>query len=403
MRAVSTLSATEIAFLMVACQQAVLGCGWLAGAALMPEARRAALHWALYAALSAVSLVLFVVSVKPAIEPLRALANLCIVLSVIVLQRGVWAFFGCERPWRWHLLVLLATATVTVVGLDPAQGAWRVAIISGSLSALCVSVGWDLQREARARMELRWGAVLAVPLLLGGLVFGLRAARAIVSPGTIVAEVTADSSLNVSAAFAYLVIALVFQLTLVALVVTRGVVDLRRSSRFDALTGLLNRRAAQQALEDEVQRSRRLGEPFSLLMIDADRFKAINDSQGHAAGDRALQHLGTLLNAQMRDIDRVGRWGGEEFVVLLPGATLPQALEVAERLRERVQALPPRWQDEVLPLTLSIGLAQWGGAGDELAALLERADAALYRAKEAGRNRVETEPPAGTPRVSVVR
>ena len=403
MRAVSTLSATEIAFLMVACQQAVLGCGWLAGAALMPEARRAALHWALYAALSAVSLVLFVVSVKPAIEPLRALANLCIVLSVIVLQRGVWAFFGCERPWRWHLLVLLATATVTVVGLDPAQGAWRVAIISGSLSALCVSVGWDLQREARARMELRWGAVLAVPLLLGGLVFGLRAARAIVSPGTIVAEVTADSSLNVSAAFAYLVIALVFQLTLVALVVTRGVVDLRRSSRFDALTGLLNRRAVQQALEDEVQRSRRLGEPFSLLMIDADRFKAINDSQGHAAGDRALQHLGTLLNAQMRDIDRVGRWGGEEFVVLLPGATLPQALEVAERLRERVQALPPRWQDEVLPLTLSIGLAQWGGAGDELAALLERADSALYRAKEAGRNRVETEPPAGTPRVSVVR
>lgn len=403
MGTVPSLSATEIAFLMVACQQAVLGMGWLAGAALMPDARRAALHWALYAALSAASLVLFVVSVKPGIESVRALANLCIVVSLIVLQRGVWAFFGCARPWRWHLLVLLATVAVTVVGLDPAQGAWRVAIISGSLSALCLSVGWDLQREARARMELRWGAVLAVPLLLGGLVFGLRAGRAIVSPGTIVAEVTADSSLNVSAAFAYLVLALVFQLTLVALVVTRGVVELRRSSRFDALTGLLNRRAAQQALEDEVQRSRRLGEPFSLLMIDADHFKAINDARGHAAGDRALQHLGTLLAAQMRDIDRVGRWGGEEFVVLLPGATLPQAHEVADRLRERCQALPPRWQDEVLPLTLSIGVAQWGGADDDLTALLARADAALYRAKQSGRNCVEAEPPAGTPRVSVVR
>ena len=211
----SSFSATEIAFLMVACQQFVLAFGWLAGAALMAESRRAALHWALYAALSAVSLVLFVASVKPGIEPLRALANLCIVLSLVVLQRGVWAFFACPRPWRWHAAVLTAAGVATWFGLDPANGAWRVAIVSGALSALCLSVGWDMQREARARMELRWGAVLSVPLLLGGLVFGLRAGRAMVSPGTIVAEVTADSALNVSAAFSYLVIALVFQLTLV--------------------------------------------------------------------------------------------------------------------------------------------------------------------------------------------
>ncbi len=398
-----SFSATEIAFLMVACQQVVLAFGWLAGAALMAESRRAALHWALYAALSAVSLVLFVVSVKPGIEPLRALANLCIVASLVVLQRGVWAFFACPRPWLWHGVVLAAAAAATWFGLDPANGAWRVAIVSGALSALCLSVGWDMQREARARMELRWGAVLAVPLLLGGLVFGLRAGRAMVSPGTIVAEVTADSALNVSAAFSYLVIALVFQLTLVALVVTRGVVELRRASRYDALTGLLNRRAAQEALEDELQRSRRLGEPFSVLMIDADHFKSINDVQGHAAGDRALQHLGTLLSAQMRDIDRVGRWGGEEFIVVLPGTPLAQAQEVAERLRERTQSLPPRWQDRAVPLTVSLGVSQWAGPSDELAVLMARADAALYRAKANGRNRVEVEPPPGAPRVSVVR
>ncbi len=398
-----SFSATEIAFLMVACQQVVLAFGWLAGAALMAESRRAALHWALYAALSAVSLVLFVVSVKPGIEPLRALANLCIVASLVVLQRGVWAFFACPRPWRWHASVLAAAGTATWFGLDPANGAWRVAIVSGALSALCLSVGWDLQREARARMELRWGAVLSVPLLLGGLVFGLRAGRAMVSPGTIVAEVTADSALNVSAAFSYLVIALVFQLTLVALVVTRGVVDLRRASRYDALTGLLNRRAAQESLEHEVQRSRRLGEPFSVLMIDADHFKAINDVQGHAAGDRALQHLGTLLSAQMRDIDRVGRWGGEEFIVVLPGTPLAQAQEVAERLRERTQSLPPRWQERAVPLSVSLGVSQWAGPADELSALMARADAALYRAKANGRNRVEVEPPPGAPRVSVVR
>ena len=396
-------SATEIAFLMVACQQAVLALGWLAGAVLMPESRRAALNWAAYAALSALSLVLFVVSVQPAIEPLRAVANLCIVVSLVALQRGVWAFFGLPRGWRWHGAVLAVVVAVTAFGLDPQHGAWRVMIISGALSALCLSVAWDMQRQARARMELRWGVVLSVPLLAGGLIFGLRAARALLSPGTIVAEVTADSGLNVAAAFGYLVIALVFQLTLVALVVTRGVVELRRSSRYDALTGLLNRRAMQAALEEQVQRARRFGEPFSVLMLDADHFKAVNDVQGHAAGDRALQHLGTLLAAQMRDIDRVGRWGGEEFVVLLPGTGLGQAREVAERLRERVQALPLRWQDQAVPLTVSAGVSQWGEGGDELAALLARADAALYRAKAAGRNRVEGESPPGAPRVELVR
>lgn len=396
-------SATEVAFLMVASQQGVLALGWLAGAALMAESRRAALNWAAYAALSALSLVLFVASVKPGIEPLRAAANLCIVVSLIALQRGVWAFFALARGWRWHGTVLGVAVAVTVLGLDPQHGAWRVMFISGALSALCLSVAWDMQREARARMELRWGVVLAVPLLAGGLIFGLRAARALISPGTIVAEVAADTGLNVAAAFGYLIIALVFQLTLVALVVTRGVVELRRSSRYDALTGLLNRRAMQAALEEQAQRSRRLGEPFSVLMLDADHFKAINDVQGHAAGDRALQHLGTLLAAQMRDIDRVGRWGGEEFVVLLPGASLAQAREVAERLRERVQSLPLRWQDEAVALTLSAGASQWSEAGDELAALLARADAALYRAKAAGRNRVEVEPPPGAARVSIVR
>lgn len=391
------LSATETAFLMVACQQAVLGLGWLAGAALMPDARRAALNWAVYASLSAVSLVLFVLAARPPDETLRAAGNLCIVVSLVLLQRGIWAFFGGPRPWRWHLLLLLAVGLVSVVGLDPQHSAWRLVVIAGALAALCLAMAWDLQREARARMELRWSAVLAVPLLLGGLVFGLRAGRVLLAPDTAVYELTADSALNVGAAFVYLIVALAFQLTLVALVVSRGVVELRRHSRYDALTGVLNRRAIGEALEAEVQRSRRLGEPFALLMLDADHFKAINDRSGHAAGDRALQHLGTLLAAQARDIDRVGRWGGEEFVLLLPGTTLAQAREAAERLRERVEALPPRWQEQPLPLTLSIGAAQWAGAGDELAALLARADAALYRAKAGGRNRVEAEPVSDVP------
>jgi len=127
-------------------------------------------------------------------------------------------------------------------------------------------------------------------------------------------------------------------------------------------------------------------------MLDADHFKQINDTSGHAAGDRALQHLATLLAAQMRDIDRLSRWGGEEFVVMLPGTSGADARGIAERLRERVEALPARWQDRALPITISIGVARWQHGSDDLESLLGRADEALYKAKAAGRNRVVAEP-----------
>jgi diguanylate cyclase (GGDEF)-like protein len=270
--------------------------------------------------------------------------------------------------------------------LHPRYGALRVAVVSGALAALSFATAWDVQAQTQRRLELRWGAVLAIPVLLAGLVFGFRALAAVIRPDTIVAMVTADSSFNAGSAMLYQVVALAFQLTLVALVVAQFVAELQNASRYDALTGLLNRRAFEEALDAEVQRSRRLGEPFSVLMIDADHFKEINDREGHAAGDRALQHLGTLLAAHMRDIDRVGRYGGEEFVVLLPGTARHEALVTAERLREKVQGLPPRWQERALPLTISIGVSKWRGDGDDVASLLARADAALYQAKEAGRN-----------------
>jgi diguanylate cyclase (GGDEF)-like protein len=369
----------------------VMALGWLAGASLVPASRQALLHWSLHAALSALAVVCFVIAVRPADEVVRALGNLCIVASFIALQRGLWFFFGTPRSWGWHAGVMLAVAVATAVGLDPAYGALRVATISGALAALSLSMAWDMQAQTQRRLELRWGAVLAIPVLLAGLVFAVRALAAIVRPQAIVSVVTANSAFNAGSAVLYQIVALAFQLTLVTLVVSQFVAELRNASRYDALTGLLNRRAFEEALEAEIHRARRLGEPFSVLMLDADHFKEVNDREGHAAGDRALQHLGTLLAAHMRDIDRVGRYGGEEFVVLLPGTARHDALVTAERLREKVQGLPPRWQERALPLTVSIGVSEWRGDEDDVPSLLARADAALYQAKEAGRNCVAVE------------
>jgi diguanylate cyclase (GGDEF)-like protein len=381
----SSLSGTQIAFLMVASQQAVMSLGWLAGAALLKGSRHALLYWSLHAALAAAAVACLLSAVPADDDLVRAVGNLSIVASLIALQRGVWHFFGRSCHWHLHALLMAVSAAATLAA-QPAHGAWRVGVVSASLAILCLSTAWDMHAQTRKRLELRWSALLAVPMLAAGLVFALRALAAVLNPRTIVATLSENLSFHAGAAIVYQIVGLGFQLALVALVVARFISQLQHASRQDALTGLLNRRAFDEALDAEVQRSRRMGEPFSVLMIDVDRFKAINDRHGHAAGDRALQHLATLLAGHMRDIDRVGRYGGEEFVVLLPATELSEAVITAERLRQDVQALPARWQEHPLALSISVGVAQWHGQGDSAPSLLARSDEALYRAKQAGRN-----------------
>lgn len=198
----------------------------------------------------------------------------------------------------------------------------------------------------------------------------------------------ASIGLNARAAIVYMVLALGFHATLVSLVVGRLLAELRHKARHDSLTGLLNRRAIEEAIDAQMQRARRTGETHSLLMPDLDHFKSINDSFGHAVGDRVLQHVATILRSSVREIDRVARVGGEEFLVLMPGASLEAARPVAERLCEHLAADPLHLQGMSVNLSASIGIAQWAGPAEEMSPLLVRVDAALYRAKAQGRNRV---------------
>lgn len=124
------------------------------------------------------------------------------------------------------------------------------------------------------------------------------------------------------------------------------------------------------------------------MMLDADHFKAINDQHGHAVGDLVLKHLSTLLHSGMREVDRLARFGGEEFLVLLPGLTLAEAAPVAERLRALVAGAPLADGGNNINVSVSIGIAEWAGADEDLSRLLVRADAALYQAKQHGRDRV---------------
>jgi diguanylate cyclase (GGDEF)-like protein len=199
---------------------------------------------------------------------------------------------------------------------------------------------------------------------------------------------TTDSALNVGSAFSYMVIVLAFHATLIAVVVGRLLADLRHRSKHDGLTGLLNRRAIEEGIEAQIRRSLRSGEAFSVLMLDLDHFKSVNDRFGHAVGDQALKHVAAVLKAGVRGVDDIGRIGGEEFVALMPGASLEAAGPVAERLRAQLAAQPVPLDASSVPVTISIGIAQWSGKAEDMSRLLVRADTALYRAKQQGRDRV---------------
>jgi len=165
---------------------------------------------------------------------------------------------------------------------------------------------------------------------------------------------------------------------------------LEKLSWNDGLTGLHNRRFLDQRLEEELNRSSRQKQEFSVLMLDLDHFKTYNDRCGHIAGDKALKKLGQLLARNAREMDTVARYGGEEFCILLPETGPEPARMAAERIRHSIER-EPFYQEDVLPggrLTISIGVASYPRDGDNAEDLLDAADRALYRAKEQGRNMV---------------
>jgi diguanylate cyclase (GGDEF)-like protein len=393
----SGLTPTEVAFVMTALMQAVPAVLWLVGAGVLGASaedniQQAAVRWSVYAGLSALSFVFLVAAMRSQVpqqaEMLRALGNICGVLSFIALQRGVWLFIGRPLTHTSHVLCLVTVLIASWIGLNPAGGPIRIGVNSGVQAFIALSMARELYGYARGPLQLRWPWMLSMPLWLSAAALTGRGLRALLQPASVVAEMTVNSGLNVGLSFLYVVLSLSFHAMLMAMVIIRLVANLRRLSRHDGLTGLLNRRALEEALASQVQRSRRSGDAFCVLMLDADHFKSINDRFGHAVGDLALMHLSALLRSHMREVDSVARFGGEEFLVLLPGLTLPDALPVAERLREAIAKSPLRQGETAMALSVSIGIAQWGGAREEPSRLLVRVDAALYQAKQRGRDRV---------------
>jgi diguanylate cyclase (GGDEF)-like protein len=177
-----------------------------------------------------------------------------------------------------------------------------------------------------------------------------------------------------------------------ALVRTRLYEQAERLATIDGLTGLLNRRTLTTQLAARVREAQRYRRPLSLVLLDVDHFKKVNDTHGHPAGDAVLRGVAAVARAQARETDLVARYGGEELAVVLPETDAAGARTIAERLRAAVEGTSHVTEQGSLRVTVSVGVATWPGGGQNPDELLTTADRALYRAKQTGRNRVESGP-----------
>jgi len=289
--------------------------------------------------------------------------------------------------WRSALALLLPAAAL--LGALPYSGDMRTEtrVVFASLSTLSLMSALDTWRALRQRVSVTMSMLLSGPLFVISVLLLGRLIESLVLPGNNT-DILGSGDFNIAWLWSMLAMNLVLNATMAFLILAKLIRRIQRLTRHDPLTDVLNRRALSEAIDTEHARLQR-GKPYALVMIDMDRFKQLNDSLGHAAGDAALQRLVEVLKPCVREVDALGRLGGEEFCVLLPLTDIAGAALVAERMRLNLEESEFLWQGQSWPLTASFGIAEAEPGDISADAVLSRADRAMYLAKAQGRNVVQ--------------
>lgn len=346
-------------------------------------------HWALAGGFGAVALILILSHRAAPWLPSLSLAQAFIVAGLALSWNGFRRFIG-RRPLSYRTLILLAVVVAGWLAAAHLEGSLEVrglgnAVLVGLLSALIARELLNAPKPVPLAMRATGWAYAA-----NAAFFLLRILAADHGAGT-VGPLNPDGF----AAFPllwWLCMTIAVTLGMVLMTSERLQADLDSQANRDPLTGALNRRAFSLIAEKEMARARRYGKPLSVLIMDLDKFKQINDRLGHDGGDALLCRFVAVAGKILRGEDVFCRFGGEEFVALLPDTSAPEALVAAERLRSACAEEPAIMEDSgVHPpftLTVSIGIGELA-QDEDIESLVRRADAALYRAKGMGRNRCE--------------
>lgn len=378
-----TLDTPTVAFvtvLVVCLQSGILAALWL-----IHRAMRGVGMWAIGALLIALGvLIAFLNSGSLPSAPL-VVANILIVTGLVVTWWGIDAFFERRPAYRLGLAIIAITAaTITyLVAIENSRG--RIIFLLGIFALMAGLRLYSLVREVNPGTRFSQA--------LTGLALGFQGIYYLVLATAVYSLPPVEKPLAQISMYGWIflipmLLSIVVVFGAVLLVNQTIAARLQESARRDVLTEALTRRAMEEVAEDELARSRRHNLPLSLLLLDIDHFKTVNDQHGHAAGDAALRQFAAAVRRCLRREDVFGRLGGEEFCALLPSTAVGGAAQLAERIRQSVANLAVEAGGHSLSLKVSIGVASLGEHGESWHELVNQADRAMYAAKRAGRNRV---------------
>lgn len=314
-----------------------------------------------------------------------ALANALLIAGWVLALRSLQRFVG-EAPWGragWIMVgfMFLVQLYFTEVRPDVQVRVVAMGLAAGTLAALAALL---LRRRASAdcRLSCRFAEWIFWAIAL------LNAARVVVASLQAPRDLLAPAPFNPAVFLFFSAFVIVSTLAVFAMDIESLQSALRRAARFDALTGLLNRGAFLEEFSREEARAERGGPAFSLAVLDLDHFKEVNDRHGHPTGDKVLVAFADVLRETIRAYDSAGRYGGEEFALLMPQTDKATATSIVGRVRQALEVRGVVVEGRRIGVTVSAGIASHGVDGSDWETLLSAADGALYEAKNAGRNRV---------------
>ena len=320
-----------------------------------------------------------------------AVANTTVVAALVLALRSLRRFLGSAPRdlLGWGLTGALFAYLLLYSVVWPSNVARTVAI-STAIAIVAVRGALLLRSSAPAacRLSCRF---TEIAFWVAAAMTAVRGVGILIVPSE---NVMAPSPLNAATFMLYAAFIIVATLGVMWMEIESLQGDLVRSAHYDSLTGIYNRGTFLEECARELSRCARGGPGFSLAVFDLDHFKLVNDRYGHPVGDRVLKSFADVLRASIRKHDRVGRYGGEEFALLMPNTGKDTAARVAERVRREVEARGVMVDERRIDVTVSGGVAAYGTDGEDWDTLLSAADTALYAAKDAGRNRIVM---AGTP------
>lgn len=314
-------------------------------------------------------------------------SDLLILLAFVALKAGFLALFKRPSAIKADIILLLLWTLLALQVPDNAKEHWLGLLFSAFAFISLSSSTLILYQASASSFKKRYAAAVAAPLAGISLLFILRFVSILFTTQHSMPAVHQGKS---QLYWAYLVFVLLVNITIFSSTLVRLVAKIRHLADRDQLTGLYNRFALNRKLAQLQQLHSRHQQPYAVLLLDLDHFKQVNDQYGHLTGDKVLKHAATLLKQSIRNEDILGRFGGEEFLLLLPMTEQQAAEQVADKLIQLLRQQPLQLGDTAIALTTSIGIATAHANSPALSSetMLQQADKALYHAKANGRDQV---------------